>query len=538
MHSLFCLAIIAAFIANLLFLLLYSWRALSRDFRPKWPRLLISIVLLAGVFGGLLAASGDVPVRSGYDNDNSFDSLSFSFHSPGVWGVVSSYKKELSPLAGVSFVDILSGQGLEGILTANLILWPVCAVLTGAVLLELGAGLAGASIGAGLFGLSFLSIINAHTFSTTNWNLFYILCCLLSLCRLLRDRAGTSGWIWFFCASFLMVTGRFEFAPVFAPLLLAAAWRCLKTGGYGRILPALFAVWTGMCVLWAFHLHGMAMENLFMPNYSEMFGNIAGQLGESNLSIAGGLSPDFWGWAGVSLMGACAVFSIILAFRKSRAWIVPAWLLLWISYFALIFRPLEIYPLHFVRHQLYFFLPFCLFAGWAAGHIFGFVKWKWFAVLVPAAVLLMYGDAGIRTARSYDSSLRTDDIEWQFLLTARRAWPENCRIITGSRKREMLLRKYFPYADREPTRAGACILFYKPVFEEIIVELEKAYYEISLGKELALDVNYSTPWLEQKFQHRFYTTFFGCYGKAREVRKPIPLTLGIYPARLRKISGS
>lgn len=530
----FCLAIIAAFLANLLFLLLYAWRAVSVDFRLKWPRLLISLIVLSGVFGALLAASADVPLRSGYDNDHSFDDLSFRFHSPGAWGVVGTYKKELSTLAGVSLVDILSGQRLEGILAANRILWPVCAVLTGAVLLELGAGLAGATVGAGLFGLSFLSIINAHTFSTTNWNLLYILCCLLSVCRLLRDGASLSGWIWFFCASFIMLTARFEFAPVIVPLLFFAAWRCLKAGGGGKILPVLFAVWAGVCALWAFHLRGMVSENLFTPNYSEMFGNIAGQLGESNLSVVSGLSQDFWGWTGISVMGLCAIASVIFAFRKSREWLAPAWLLLWMAYFALIFRPLEVYPLHFIRHQLYFFLPFCLFSGWAAGHIFRLLKWRWLPVAVSAVFFMVYGEAGVRAARSHNSSLRTDDIEWQFLMTARRAWPENCRIITVSRKRELLLRKYFPYAYREPTRDGDCLLFYKPVCDEIIVELEKMYDDMPSDKGLVLDVNYSSPWLEQKFRHRFYTTFFGRYGKAREVRKPVPLTLGIYPARQRR----
>jgi len=538
MFIFFCLAVIAAFLANLLFLFLYVWRAVSVDFRLKWPRLLISLIVLSGVFGALLAASADVPMRSGYDNDHSFDDLSFRFHSPGAWGVVGSYKKELSTLAGVSFVDILSGQRLEGILAANRILWPVCAVLTGAVLLELGAGLAGATVGAGLFGLSFLSIINAHTFSTTNWNLFYILCCLLSVCRLLRDSAGLSDWIWFFCASFLMLTSRFEFTPVIALILFIVAWRGLKAGGGGKILPVLFAIWAGVCALWAFHLRGMASENLFMPHYSEMFGNIAGQLGESNLSIVSGLSSDFWGWAGVSVMGVCAIVSMILAFRKSREWLPPAWLLLWLAYFALIFRPLEVYPLHFVRHQLYFFLPFCLFSGWAAAHIFRLLKWRWLPVAVSAVFFLVYGEAGVRAARSYNSSLRTDDIEWQFLLNARRAWPGNCSIITDSRKRELLLRKYFPYAGQESTRADDCLLFYRPVFSTIIVERDDRFYAISPGNGLVMDVNYSTPWLEQKFRHRFYTTFFGWYGQAREVREPIPLTLGLYPARLRKAEGS
>lgn len=527
-----CLLTAAAFLLNCCFLFRYLAGVIIERNLWRNSKAFAALCFFIIVFVLLFHAGAGVPLRSGYDNEHCFGLLASSYAKPHNWlGIVMG--KEVSPTIGFAFVDLLSGNSLEGIVSANKLLVPVCALLLGAALLELGAGFAGAIAGCGLYSLNFLALLNSHTVSTTNWNMFFVLCAVLSASRLAMGKNCLADFAWYFCSMILVLSGRFEFFPVLL-LPLLPALRFVGWKGADKRVWILLALWCLCCLLWVLQLRHISPANGAI-NLRAIYNNVEYHLGSKNLSLLSGVSSSFWAYAALGLLAVFTAWGMWLAWKRDWSFLVPVWLVSWGLGFASIFVPLDRYPLQFIRHDLYFFLPFCLLAGLGAGLLTRrLTGWRSYACVgVTVALLAFYAKANVRTALSLNNELRTDDIEWQFLMTAKRNWPANCRATTTDTTRSLILMRYFPYAYSDESLNGQCLLFYKTVRGDIFSRAGVQIYSKGGQKSLSVFVNYDSPWLEQRFFHRFYTMWTNSDGYVfdKEEVRPIPLTLGFYPAR-------
>ncbi len=521
--------LIAAFILNGCFVLNYFFNAANGKLLRGWKGG-AAIAVFALLFAALFHFSSSVPLRGGYDNEHCFGMLSFSALKISHWPVILK-AKEVSPVIGFGLADLLGGTTLEGVVVTNKLLWPVCALLAGAALFEMGAGFAGVLAGAGLLSLNFLSLLNSYAFSSTNWNMFFVLCSVLAGARLAAGKTTLSDFAWYFSAMLLVLAGRFEFFPVLLLPLLPALVRVEWRKDWKRVGAAL-VLWVICCAAWVLTLRHTAPDN-GRVELRDVYGNVAYHLGLNNFSVFTGIQDYSWAKAWLAVVIAAVLLGSWLAWKRDRRFVIPLWLSAWAIFFAAIFMPLDKYPLHFIRHDLYFFLPFSLLAGVLVGYISD-LRGLGDRLAVPLVVilLLVYSGGNLKTALSFNSSLRTNDIEWQFLATARKNWPANCYATSTDKGRAYLLMRYFPYAYSNVIPSGKCLLFYQSVRKDIF---KRARKELVYDPNIPSDVfvNYDSPWLQQRFNHRFYTIWNDSSPEAfdTEETSPIPLTLGFYPAK-------
>lgn len=521
--------LIAAFILNGWLAVNYFFEAANRKFWRGWKGW-AAVAAFSALFLLMFHFSASVPLRGGYDNEHCFGMLSFSALKVSHWPIIIK-TKEVSPVIGFGLTDLMGGTSLAGVTVVNRLLWPVCALLAGAALFEMGAGFAGVFVGTGLLSLNFLSILNSHTFSSTNWNMFFVLCAVLSGARLAAGKNALPDLAWFVSSTLLVLAGRFEFFPVLLLPLLPALVRTEWKKEWKRVGAALLA-WVICCAAWVLTLRRTAPDNGRIE-LRDIYGNTAYHLGLNNFSVFTGVNDYFWAKTWLAVVIAAVLLGIWLVWKRDRRFIVPLWLSAWALFFASIFMPLDKYPLHFMRHDLYFFLPFSLLAGVLVGYIAD-LRGLSNRLVVPLIViiLIIYSDVNLKTALSFNSSLRTNDIEWQFLVTARKNWPANCRATTTDHYRAYLLMHYFPYAYSDATLEGKCLLFYRTPRSDIFSKAKRKPMP-DPHVPSSVFINYSSPWLHQNFRHRFYTiwTNAGPEGFDAEETEPIPLTLGFYPAK-------
>jgi len=521
--------LIAAFILNGWLTASYFSEAANRKSWRGWKGW-TAMAAFSALFLLMFHFSASVPLRSGYDNEHCFGMLSFSALKVSHWPIIIK-TKEVSPVIGFGLADLMGGTSLTGVAVVNRLLGPVCALLAGAALFEMGAGFAGALAGAGLLGLNFLSILNSHAFSSTNWNMFFVLCAVLSGARLAAGKNALPDLAWFFSSTLLVLAGRFEFFPVLLLPLLPALVRTDWKRGWKRIGAALI-LWFICCAAWVLMLKQTAPRNGWVA-LRDIYGNTAYHLGLNNFSVFTGVNDYFWAKTWLAVVIAAVLLGIWLVWKRDRRFIVPLWLSAWALFFASIFMPLDKYPLHFMRHDLYFFLPFSLLAGVLVGYIADLCGLGYRLAVAPVAILLViYSYGNLKAASSFDTYLRTNDIEWQFLVTARKNWPANCRATTTDHYRAYLLMHYFPYAYSNATLEGKCLLFYRTPRGDIFSKAKsKPMPDQYIPSSIFID--YSSPWLHHNFRHRFYTIWAnaGPEGFDAEETAPIPLTLGFYPAK-------
>jgi hypothetical protein len=213
------------------------------------------------------------------------------------------------------------------------------------------------------------------------------------------------------------------------------------------------------------------------------------------------LAPLPGGPSALLFFGVCAA---ALAWRAARrggpAGHAAVWLFLWALFFAAVYVRQDEYPLHFMRHQLYFFIPFALIA---AGGLASLPRGRGAAALL-AAVLPVYAALNYRAARSFDGELRTSDRELALLAGAEAAWPADAGFVYpghGDGRRAPLLRRFFP-AYREscgpsPARALKYVSPADAVFRDRPGGSLPSY-----ARRTGEDI----PWRRAVFEHGFYTT--------------------------------
>ena len=461
-----------------------------------------------------------VPVRSGYDNNHDFISLGNRFFDLNLAPLLSF--KEISPLFTDAVSDLLTGRSLAGLLNKNRLLLCASALVLYGTLRRFGFGKPVAGLACVFFGFNFLALLNAGSFATTMANVFIVLVSVFAAAEVhATARVGARELFWVFSSLVLVLCARYEFLPAVVLLsgavLARAAWRgTLEFSVFNLGLSAVSLSILGLC---AFHISSVATP-VYLAGTPGPFANLKHYLWTGNLGLIAGVQPF------AAKLSACAAALLAAAGwalnreklgRNSAALLL---LSLWAVYFSFIYGPRDQYPLHFMRHQLYFFLPFVyLFALGLDGaadvlRFFKFNRALKYGFAALGASLYIYLNA--RAAFSLNGEHRTNDIELEFLMKSQSEWKKDCRVVYPEKDdRRRLLEKYFPF-DREDGRgSGACRLNYispaPAVFKEGGPALPKA-------------VNRPAAWRSVSFEHSFYTVW-----EERETREPVPVTIGFYP---------
>ncbi|HOI41436.1 MAG TPA: hypothetical protein PK523_00690 [Elusimicrobiales bacterium] len=500
--------------ASLLFswaaLLCWSAAALLRLARDPAERRALPAALAAAA--AVLLLSSFMPARGGYDNEHEFTMLSTDFLSSEFRHTAAF--KEVAPLVTDSAAVLLGGKDLRAVLWKNRAVAAAALPLLYAALRLAGAGPAASLAAQGLFGFSFLFLLNASAFSSTASNIFIVLASLLMLAVSSGSRISPAGLAARASVSVLLVlTSRYEFLPP-----LGAAWGWLlfrRRAELAAHAPALtLAAGALVAGLWAAYISGLPSPGL-NPSAFTPFANAAYHLGTMNFGVF--LSPLPGVPAAALFFGVCAA---ALAWRAARrggpAGYAAAWLGLWAFFFAAVYVIQDEYPLHFMRHQLYFLVPFTLLA---AGGFASLPGGRGAAALL-AAVLPLYAALNYRAARSFDGELRTSDRELALLAGAEADWPADAGFVYpgyGDGRRAPLLRRFFP-AYRE-----SCGL--SPVRALKYVSPADAVFRDRPGGPLpsyARRTGADIPWKRAVFDHAFYTTGPG------ERKEPVRVEAGFF----------
>lgn len=535
---------VIAALSGVLLLLMLEALSLWREARPT-DRLLF-ILLVSAVFAAAVFYTRHTALRGGFPNQHDFEFLSAMPFDAGL------RNKELSPLALFSVADVVSARSLEGIQILQKGLWLVSSLLLYGSLSAAGVGCCAAAAAAGLFFFNFLSVICSYSFSTANANIFFVMAAIYALAafrfgekRILRHIAL------FLLASFLVFTGRFELFP---PMLLGLA-AALCFGGFAKVsrlaegdrnsriavgsLAALFAI---SCLVWGYEI---AVMDSSIPRdlpiwraAPNLLSNINYQLGIENLTAALGFPAALCWPLLVLLLAGLAIRAYFCPVKRRDFLFWAAWLGPWIFYAGLVFLPCSNYPLHQVRHHLYFFIPVPLLVGVSlSGCVPNFGKRNTAVVQAAfvAAGLFLYFYLNLRHVNACRAELRTNDREWQFLLEARRGWDKSCKAIYpwhDSLSHRDLLKKYFPYADSGDLSGAGCVLLYRSPVEQVFTGAADKWEAPFVGVERDIvKTGYSVPVTTTSFVHRFHTDWRAEAGgncPVSESTAPVKIEIGFY----------
>ena len=416
---------------------------------------------------------------------------------------------------------------------------------------RLGASLAVSAGGTALLFFNFLSPLNASSFSTTSSNMLIWLLALLALFDAHAAKSlGARSLAWILSSSLLVAAARFEFLP--ASLFILAAVLYAKPAGERKALlrPAnLLLIAAGACLLALWSARALAPGPARQLNSSfRPAANFAAQLGTHNLAILAGQRPRedsgalqrdepeaapaaaALAWLFLLVSAAGILLGALGGGGRSPGLAVP--LFLWIFYFSAIYGPPDFYPLHFMRHHLYFLVPLAyLFTLGLAGFESAAARLGRsgaFAVLL-AVLAAAYAGLNAKTALAFNGELRTNDRELALLLEAQRRWEPGCLAVHPKLRhdgtRADLIAKYFPVLSNCAAATAACALKY--------VSPEPYIFPGAVHDPLArraLEPGEGAPWRTASFNHAFYTILGRQPGNTgmRETDAPVPLTIGFF----------
>ncbi|MDT8288021.1 MAG: hypothetical protein RQ748_13005, partial [Elusimicrobiales bacterium] len=307
------------------------------------------------------------------------------------------------------------------------------------------------------------------------------------------------------------LTSRYEFIP---PLGLAWGWLLFRRRRELFRPDAVLVLLSGggLLFLWAMHIKGLPAPGV-RPDYIDPAANAVYHLGRMNF----GVFLPAWGWVGALL------FFIVLS--ASLAWrAVPvrglfraavAGLLVWAVFFSVVYASRDHYPLHFMRHQLYFFLPFVFISAAALSPLAA----RRGAGELIASGLIFYAGLNYSAARSFDGEMRTNDIELALLSEADADWPAGAGFVYPAYedRRAPLLRRFFPVyrsdCGAEPSRPLKYVSPVNKVFRNHRGRSMPVY---------ALRTGDDVPWKSAVFKHAFYTT------GDEEKKEPLRTVVGFF----------
>lgn len=488
------------------------------------PAALLFAVLGAAAF--FLAAA--LPARSGYDNEHDLMCLGVRFFDLNVTRLLAF--KEMSPLFTDAVSDFLTGRSIYGVLWKNRLLLPFSALLLYAGLRRFGFGRPAAGLAGVFWAFNFLALLNASAFSTAISNVFILFAAIYAAaCVYDAAAVGPKEMFWALGTLMLVLCGRYEFLP---PVMLLLAAVLTRAALRGILRPRLAG--SVVIVVWALSFCAVAAYIRSVSPSGQVgmeltpLGNLVHALWTSNLGVLAGGSTKLFLWG--AAFAALAAASWLARSGEKAAWGSTALVLsvLWAGYFSSIYRPLDLYPLHFMRHHLYFFTPFVYLIAlgveaFAGAPVVRAVDRKAKCVLAALAVGL-YAAVNAGAALRLNDERRTNDVELAFLAEAQAEWGRGCRVIYPVRDhRYFLLNKYFPLWHGCGEVPEGCLLKYVSPAQSIYTGGSEgpAGYGRMTAREKA------SAWKALEFRHAFSTVWPG-----RETREAIPVVIGFFPVSI------
>lgn len=484
----------------------------------------MTVLFFAAFSSAAVYLASAIPVRSGYDNDHDFMCLGVKFFDPNLTPLLSF--KEISPLFTDAVSDTITGRSLAGVLKKNRFLLLASALVLYGTLRRFRLAKPAAGLACIFFGFNFLTLLNANSFATTMANVFILLVSIFAASEAYAAaKVGARELFWIFSSMLLVLCARYEFLPVnilISGAVLARAVRrgTLKLSGAVITLSAASLLTLGLCAVYA---NSVAPSGQWSGT-PDLFTNLTRNLWTGNLKVIAG------GHNFAVLIAVCSLALLAAAgeafnreklSRNSAALVLLA---LWAGYFSCIYGLEGDYPLHFMRHQLYFLMPFVFLLALALDAIadsfraFNLARKLKYGSAIIAAALYVYLNA--KATFSFNNERRTNDIELEFLMRSQSEWKKDCRVfypVKDSRRR--LLEKYFPFGE-SGRQAGGCLLKYVSPAQIVFKSTPAAgpeYDSLKAGET-------SSAWKAATFSHAFYTVW-----PDRETRAPVPVTIGFFP---------
>ena len=460
---------------------------------------LIGIIMLYGNF--------TAPVRGGYDNNHDFQIMGNSISETKTLFLY----KEVSPVFLKSSIDIASNYSLAALLTFNRALPLLSLFLFYAGLRSIGSGIISSLLASVFLFLNFHLFLNASSFSTTSANFFTIISSFTAFSACFaKQKISDEDIIWIFSATIITSMARIETVPalfimgigllyekrkVKDPILNSFSGKFLSILGIICLMPCLYfqlfklsystiglaSTYTPLKIISLFHMQ-MIEENLAI-----LFSPVPAEAFPKNIKIGIGIF--------IFIAIIICIFSYVKNKKNSDRIPALAYLLTAI-YFSLLYSWQDLYPLHFMRHRLFFMIPFAALIPFLLRYINDIIfkirisrQLKYF---FSAFFCISYFLLNISTAKALDNELRSNDLEWALLLKEQKFIRENYLVTERilSAKQDML-NLYYRNASSKPLKR----IIYMP--SDYITHTKKRNWE----------VRYAVPFRTIKFKHAFHTTF-------------------------------
>ena len=492
----------------------------------------LSLLCLAIFATIMIYGNFSQPVRGGYDNKHDFASISVRLDQNLA---LYSYK-EVAPVLLKGVIDNISGNSLKAILYANRLLPVFSMLLLYAAFRRAGAGKAGSLAGIALIFFNFHTFLNSSSFSTTSSAfLAFSLAIAAILSAYGKKKICESDIVWIFSATALVTMSRIEHIPALVLISAALAYSAIRKKDpilkNPNSLLVSFVGIAGIAVCMFFQLsftpqkllHGIspvanfAMQMLAENMYILLSSNPAGAFPALMEQSGAGsiyfeltqthpfrlLSPSLFGIGGFLLLAflsipfiCCIRQAIRREYSKTNTMILALGFVF--VYFMTIYSWQDHYPLHFIRHRLFMMIPVAAIGAFSASHIYNYCtgrlrqsKTAMSAIII--ALCLSYCGINLSVAGKLGNTLRSNDIEWDFLLKNQNTIRGNYQIATTVfNNRNPFMRLYFSNGNE----AGKPLLYY--VSPENYSFAEKP-------RNLKPDP-FLKPFITREFNHRFYTT--------------------------------
>jgi len=444
LNSIICASWLAVFFFTAFFLFKF--------FKNEDKTQLIFLLLIAVT---MLYANFTAPIRGGYDNNHDFDSISSQIWTPGMF----SYK-EASPIFLKHIADKISGNSLAAILTGNRLLPLFSMLIFYAGLRRSGAGKAGSLAGTVLLFLNFHTFLNASSLSTATSAAFIFITAIAALLDFYaKDSISHYDIAYIFSASILTAMSRIEHVPALCILGAMAFYvKFMQKKSVFSDRRCIFAFFAGIlclaiCVLFQmnFNPQRLLIKSSFIDNFNmhmmaENFDIIFSP--ESANAFPQRLHPLSWR---TMLLALFLAAGLNIQDRKTKEFFpVPCATAAAFVYFMAIYSWHDNFPLHFMRHRIFMLALMSMLGAYSIKAIYETALHYMPGQKKSLAVLIFvlceaYSVLNVNTAKSLDSLMRTNDLEWALLLKAQPEIKGKYRIMTSdpSYQRDEFLKLYF-----------------------------------------------------------------------------------------------
>jgi len=500
-----------------------------------------SLVFLVFMTAVMLCTELYLPVRSGYDTGDDFDTLSYSFFETSDF-----YFKEIAPVFTIWISDIISVFSLKAILWQNRILSVLSLFLLYFTLRRLKLTFSSSITGCVLLFFNFNMLMSAQSMATTLHIVFFLLCSVSAAVFSFHNTFSLFNIIWFFTASTVLLFSRAELMPVpfffFVSSLINHIFLCgnikFLFSSKKRFISVLTVSITGVLfwIIGAVKFFSYNPEKTFSTFFAP-YENSLYQLILNNFAVLftwkyNVVRPEYhpvFEWYMhicylITMILIVAGFVLLIKYKQQKKnlneilFIIPALILAFISN-SIMYNGRNWYPVQFIRHHVMFFIPCIFIAAYACeGYRLFFENSKKEFLTVLCFVLSAYSCSSIVTAFAMNKELRANDMIWELLVRNQKKIRGKYYVDTQFtfRFHANIIEKYFNRFIPDSRK----ILDKKLYF----ISPEKMYYDLDNGEK----IKFLYPILAERFLYKDYLAtgsfmseeFVTEYGFYKEIKSP------------------